>query len=899
MAQTNGRAQNASKLTRRSFIRATTATTAALATGGALAACAAPAPQDDLAATGDGATPETGGTWVTAACWHNCGGRCLNKALVKDGVVVRQKTDDTHEDSAEFPQQRGCVRGRSQRRQVYAEDRLKFPMKRKGWQPGGGEASNGSMRGKDEWERISWDEALDLVAGEMQRIKDAYGNRAFFLDSWTMNGEYARVFGLFGGFINGWGTCSFGNYSLTPQNVGYAIAGGFETANDRFDLQNSEKIIMLGVNPAWSSAGMPINILKDAKEAGAEFVGIDPVFNETYSLLDAEWVPIRPGSDTAFLLGVAHSMLEQDEEGSLIDWDFLDRCMVGFDADHMPAGADPKDNFKDYVLGTYDGQPKDASWAEAHCGVAADRIRQLAVELGREHKVSLLTSWGVARANNSDNLPQLYMIVGAMGGHMGKSGHMTSVACHVNFGNHGPSLVKAGGNGLEAIPNPENDYVNDVQAWDMVLGKPYNYTGQSNDGIEWLPCEMRTADIHMIFHGGGNRLQSRQAILKGIEAHRKVDCVVTATTFFTNDAKYSDIVLPVNTEWEREGGFLSGNREMIIMYQKVIDSLHESRDDQWIVTELGKKLGFAETDLYPFGRKQQLFNMAAGATVAKESGVSASGMANPFTDDGTQNAESDYELLVTITQEDIDRWGVEGKPQEGRIPLAQLEADGIYQIPRSKDDNYGFIAFEDFVKDPEANPRTCSESGKLEAYSQALADKVNGMGYVDNVKPIPTFIEPLDGYEQTFSDFDGGVKGEYPYQVVTMHYMGRSHTTFGNVGVLQEAFASPVMVNTQDAAAEGIASGDTVMLTSRFGKTLRTVEVTARIMPGCIGLMHGAWSDYDEESGIDRGGSDNILFGNTTAGQGTSGYNTMIVKLEKVDEELVPDCDKPRRTVEI
>ena len=107
------------------------------------------------------------------------------------------------------------------------------------------------------------------------------------------------------------------------------------------------------------------------------------------------------------------------------------------------------------------------------------------------------------------------------------------------------------------------------------------------------------------------------------------------------------------------------------------------------------------------------------------------------------------------------------------------------------------------------------------------------------------------------------------------------------------------MVNTQDAAAEGIASGDAVMLTSRFGKTLRTVEVTARIMPGCIGLMHGAWSDYDEESGIDRGGSDNILFGNTTAGQGTSGYNTMIVKLEKVDEELVPDCDKPRRTVEI
>lgn len=74
---------------------------------------------------------EADAQWVTAACWHNCGGRCLNKALVKDGVVLRQKTDDTHEDSPDFPQQRACQRGRSQRMQVFGADRLKYPMKRK------------------------------------------------------------------------------------------------------------------------------------------------------------------------------------------------------------------------------------------------------------------------------------------------------------------------------------------------------------------------------------------------------------------------------------------------------------------------------------------------------------------------------------------------------------------------------------------------------------------------------------------------------------------------------------------------------------------------------------------------------------------------------------------------
>ena len=772
-------------------------------------------------------------------------------------------------------------------------------MKRKNWQPGGGDNSNGEMRGKDEWERISWDEALTYVADEMQRIKDTHGNRAFYLDSWTMSVEYRRVFGLFGGYINGWGTCSFGNYSLTPQNVGYSIAGGFATCNDRFDLQNCDTIVLLGTNPVWSAHGMPGNILKDARDNGVTYIGIDPVYNETYSMLNAEWVPIYPGSDTAFLLGLAHSLLIQDDNGSLIDWDFLNKTTVGFDADHMPEGFDSTGNFKDYVLGTYDSQPKDAFWASKHCGASADRILQLAREIGKDNKIGLLTAWAPARTNNSDNLAQIFMIIGAMTGHMGKSGHMTSVVDSQTFGNHGPSLVKAGSSGLTEIENPVNDFVNDTQAWGMVLGQPYNYTGQSNDGIEWQPCEMRTADIHMIFHGGGNRLQSRQGILQGMEAHRHVDFVVTATTFFTNDAKYSDIVLPVNTEWEREGGFSGGNREMIIMYQKVVDSLFESKDDQWIVMELGKKLGLAEEDLYPFDRKQQLFNMAAGATVAKETGIKSSGMANPWTDSGAQNAEDDYEPLVTITSDDIARWGVDGKEQTGRIPLSQLEEDGIYQIKRSKDDNYGFIAFKEFVEDPKSNPTPYSASGKFEAYSQTLADKVNGMGYVDNVKPIPTFIEPLCGHEQTYSDFENEIKGEYPFQVVTMHYMGRSHTTFGNIAQLQEAFVSPAMINSADAAALGIASGDTVMLESEFGKTLRTAVVTDRIIPDCIGITHGTWSDYDEETGIDAGGSDNVLFGNKTTGQGTSGFNTMIVSVEKVDTALTPDCDKPRRIVNL
>ena len=117
----------------------------------------------------DGFRNLTEGEWVPAACWHNCGGRCVNKVLVRDGVVVRQKTDDSVDDSVDNPQQRGCVRGRSQRMQVFGPDRIKYPLKRKTWSP---DAPHGELRGKGEWERISWDEALDYACENASAIRE-------------------------------------------------------------------------------------------------------------------------------------------------------------------------------------------------------------------------------------------------------------------------------------------------------------------------------------------------------------------------------------------------------------------------------------------------------------------------------------------------------------------------------------------------------------------------------------------------------------------------------------------------------------------------------------------------------------------------------------------------------
>jgi len=803
------------------------------------------------------------GEWITAACWHNCGGRCLNKAYVVDGVVVRQKTDDTHPDSADYPQQRGCVRGRAQRKQVFAADRLKYPMKRKNWEPGGG---NKELRGQDEWVRISWDEALDIVSSEIKRITDKYGNRSILL---TTGGDIGKALGLNGGYTSSWGTTSWGSWRWGPEYFGMAEGFFAASINDRIDLRNSQLIVIVGGNSAWSALGNPTYYYQQAKEAGARFIVIDPFYTDTVEALGGEWVPIYPGTDHAMFLGMAHTLIIEDNPmtNKLIDWDFLNRCTIGFDADHMPEGADPKDNFKSYVLGIYDGVPKTAEWAADICGVDAKTIRRVALEIAKTERVALMTAWAAGRIKNSDSWPQMFMTFGAMTGNMGKPGCMTGVSCHRYTANGGPALLGSGGAGLPGVPNPVKDTLNHAEMWDAVLRG--NYTAGYND--------VRDIDIQLIFHGATAALQTRDGMAKGIEAHRKVEFVVTAAHFLTTNAKYSDLLLPATTEWEKEGGLLSGPREMLIYYSKITEPMHEAKSDAWMAAEIVKRLGDDPKKLYPISEKQQLFNQLSGCKVINAEG-------------------KDMEILVTITEADIAEWGVQGEPQQGRISLKEFKEIGQYQVERKPGDNYGFIAYEDFRRDPEANPLNTA-SGKLEIYCEALAEFVKSKGFTE-IDPIPTYNMASEGYEDTFQDWNSKVKGEFPLQVINPHYLRRSHSILDNIPWLREAWPNPVYLSAKDAKDRGVQTGDTVQISSRHGKTLRLAMVTERLIPGVVGLPHGAWVEVDEKTGIDKAGADNYLTGCIPSGQGISGWNSTVCQVEKYSgTPLEPDANWPLRIV--
>lgn len=857
------------KINRRNFLKASALGAASLALPG----CSS----NTLTKAGaDAAIVNNEGQWITAGCWHNCGGRCLNKAYVVDGVVLRQKTDDTHPDSPDYPQQRGCHRGRSQRHQVFGADRLKYPMKRKHWEPGGGKKE---LRGKDEWVRISWDEALDSVAAELKRIKEGHGNKSILGTS--------RLLNFYGGGLVRWGSSSSGAWGVVQE----CMTGFFSwKANDRPDWRNAKLIVMWGANPARSNLGNPTYNLLQAKKAGAKFIFVDPLVSPSVKTLADKHIPCRPGTDTALLLGMAYHMIENN----LQDQDFLDRCTVGFDQDHMPEGADPKENFKDHVLGTYDGVPKTPEWASAICGTDPQLIREFATEVATTKPVIFNSSFAPARTYRGQQFCQAFLTVGWMTGNVGKPGAgVWTMNYAASQGYGGKTLVKGGGRGLPPVvnplfpdatygaydgyrwANPTNPAANGMaycETYDAILKGEYTGTG----GRGKVPCDIRL--IWLVRDGSGyNFLNQSSGINKGIEAFRKVDFVVTNDIVLSSISKYADIVLPTTTEWEKEGKIYQGNPEAIFINQKVTEPLYEAKTEEWIDRELAKRLGLNPDEIYPLTEKQQFFNSLAGAQVIGGDGET-------------------YEPLITITEKDIQEWGIQGKPQQGKIALPDLMEQGVYQVKRTAGDKLTVIQGEDFVKDPAANPLT-TKSGKLEIHCQALSDKIASYG-LTTVPPIAMYEPPLDGYEDTFADWQSKKKGQYPFQLVTIHYGRRSHSVFDNIPQLREAYPQDFVMNTRDGEALGLKDGDTVLIESDYGKCLRPLTLSETLMPGVVTLGEGAWVEMDDEKGIDKAGATNTLCGARLSGQGEEPWNTTIVRVEKyAGEPLKPDAQWEQRII--
>ncbi len=509
---------------------------------------------------------------ITTTCNTHCGGACVLKVHVREGVITRIETDDGEE-----PQFRACLRCRAYRQRVYAPDRLKFPMKRVG------------NRGEGKFQRISWDEALDKVASELKRVRDTYGPASILglcsggdLTVLHHQPTLHRLLCMMGGYTEVWGFFSYeGGYFAAAATYGTMVA----TTNTRDDLLNSRLIIMWGWDPANSIQRTGTAwYLAQAREAGIRIVSVDPRYTDTTATFAHQWIPIRPCTDAAMLIAMAYVIITEN----LYDQKFLDTYTVGFN------------QFKDYVLGIEDGTAKTPAWAETITGVPAATIENIAREYATTKPAALIGGIAPGRTAYGEQYHRAAMALAAMTGNVGIHGGSSADRSWGGeyWGGEVPFLVRTSGR-MRSPGNPLNRDAPPRPNTIPARGGGSNSSAKTNmttlaDAILKGKAGGYPADFKLLYLANANYLNQVHNVNKTVEAFKALEFIVVQEQFMTPTAKFADILLPVCTFLERND-FTSGGATPFFGYvKKVIEPLGESKSHLEIGIGLAERLGLTD-----------------------------------------------------------------------------------------------------------------------------------------------------------------------------------------------------------------------------------------------------------------------------------------------------------------
>ncbi|MFP4624858.1 MAG: molybdopterin-dependent oxidoreductase, partial [Gemmatimonadota bacterium] len=699
-------------------------------------------------------------------------------------------------------------------------DRLRYPLRRVG------------PRRSGEFERVSWDEALDLLAGEIRRVRETYGNGALFVPYGTgsynqTNGSQTarRLLNLYGGCLGIWNSYSWAAINVATPTV----YGTVQSGNQRQDWLNARTILMWGWNPAEMRDGTNSEwFIKEARHAGARVVCIDPRLSMSAAALADEWVPIRPGTDAAMMSAMAYVIITE----GLHDAEFVRTHCQGFDRDRMPAGYEGAESWSDYVLGTRDGQPKTPRWAEPITGVPADAIARLAREYATAKPGVLYQGYGMQRRAYGEQVVRAGAALAALTGNIGVPGGWASgLALQAPDGGPFWNVFPVGANPVgaaipvflwtEAVLRGRELGAADGVLFEDARGEGSESAAGAVAGRSAGAGRLES-DIKLIWAVASNALVNQHANINRtaeiLADESRVEFIAVQDNFLTPTARFADLVLPACTQlemWGLEDGWKYGDE--VLLMPPVVEPLGESRSDYAICADVAERLGIGEA--YTEGRDERGWV----------------------------------------------EWALE-RYRESRFPelpsLAELEAGnrGVHSRPVTEP----AVAFADFRADPEAHPLP-TPSGKIEIFSPALHDLGD-----PEVPAVPKYIEE---WESPF----GSESAEYPLQAIGHHTMARVHSTHDNNDWLREAFPQRVFISEVDACARGIRDGDDVRVWNDRGAMVLPCRVTPRIMPGVVDIPQGAWWEPDED-GVDRRGSINVLTSErwTPLAKGTAQHTTLV-----------------------
>lgn len=465
---------------------------------------------------------------------------------------------------------------------IQHEIRISRPAIRKGWLEGGADRRR-DRRGAEPFVEVEWDEALDLAAAELERVISQHGNSAIYGGSygWASAGRFHHAQSQLHRFLNCLGGCtrSVNSYSTAAAQV---ILPHVVSPWPEMELeQTTWTDIAAGSRLVVSFGGLPLRNsqvsyggitqheirsgMERAAERGVRFVTIGPLEDDTPDFLDHRWIPCRPGTDVALMLGIAYVL----EREGLVDDGFLERHTVGYD------------RFRSYLLGTSDGVPKTPEWAEAITGVASDVTAGLAGEMAEERTL-LNAAWALQRAHHGEQPYWMLVTLAAMLGHIGLTGGGFGFG-HADEGHIGSDGRRFAWPVLPKGANPTGLAIPVARIADMLL-----HPGQS---IDYDGRRITFPDIKLVYWAGGNPFHHHQDLNRLVRAWKRPDTVIVHEPWWTPVARHADIVFPASTALEREDVCASSHDPFAHAMRQVIPAHGEARSDFEILSGLATRLG--------------------------------------------------------------------------------------------------------------------------------------------------------------------------------------------------------------------------------------------------------------------------------------------------------------------
>jgi len=452
-----------------------------------------------------------------------------------------------------------------------------------------GRRSDGAGRGREPFVPVRWEDAWDLAADALGDVRKRRGDAAVYGSSygWSSAGRFHHAQSQIHRFLRQGGgyTDAVNDYSagaaavIVPHITGMPFYPAcFEAPPARDIAAHCKLVVCFGGSGLKNNQASPgglgnhkaVTHLQSLRAAGVHFVNVSAIRDDAAELLEAEWLPCRPNSDVALMLGLAHSLIEANAHDRV----FLDRYCHGFE------------QFADYVLGKSDGQPKDAHWAAEITTVPAARIRALALRMARERTIIGL-SLSLQRGEHGEQPYWAATTLAAMLGYMGLPGggiiygHNT-----LNMSFKDRKRLNFPVASLPPGANPVSAFIPVARLTDMLErpGQPFDYNGQ----------RLTYPDIALIYWAGGNPFHHHQDLNRLSRAWARPETVIVNEMYWTATARRADIVFPTATPLERNDFAGGASDTWLTPMRQVIAPFGESKTDYEIFTGIATRLGYAE-----------------------------------------------------------------------------------------------------------------------------------------------------------------------------------------------------------------------------------------------------------------------------------------------------------------